>query len=78
MDLLFDTCWDYAQRGLHKEFVTGNNDADGVYLLFWVRKNFADRIEARAAGQGWPAGGLPQLEATCARSSPSGAAIPRA
>jgi len=40
MDLLFDRCWEYTQRGLHKEFVTGNNDADGVYLLFWVRKNF--------------------------------------
>ncbi len=40
MDLLFDKCWDYTQRGLHKEFVTGNNDADGVYLLFWVRKHF--------------------------------------
>jgi heme d1 biosynthesis radical SAM protein NirJ len=40
MDLLFDTCWDYQQRGLHREFVTGNNDADGVYLLFWVRKHF--------------------------------------
>ncbi len=40
MDLLFDRCWDYTQRGLHKEFVTGNNDADGVYLLFWVRQHF--------------------------------------
>jgi len=40
MDLLFDKCWDYTQRGLHKEFVSGNNDADGVYLLFWVRKHF--------------------------------------
>jgi heme d1 biosynthesis radical SAM protein NirJ len=40
MDLLFDRCWDYTQRGLHKEFVTGNNDADGVYLLFWVRQRF--------------------------------------
>lgn len=40
LDLLFDRCWDYTQRGLHKEFVTGNNDADGVYLLFWVRKHF--------------------------------------
>ncbi len=42
MDLLFDTCWDYQQRGLHREFVTGNNDADGVYLLFWVRKHFPE------------------------------------
>jgi Fe-coproporphyrin III synthase len=40
MDLLFDTCWDYQGRGLKKEFVTGNNDADGVYLLFWVRRRF--------------------------------------
>ena len=40
MDLLFSTVWRYQQQGLHKEFVTGNNDADGVYLLFWVRKHF--------------------------------------
>jgi heme d1 biosynthesis radical SAM protein NirJ len=40
MDLLFDTCWNYVERGLDREFVTGNNDADGVYLLFWVRRRF--------------------------------------
>lgn len=40
MDLLFDTCWSYVERGLDKEFVTGNNDADGVYLLFWARRRF--------------------------------------
>ncbi len=40
MDLLFDTCWGYLERGLDKEFVTGNNDADGVYLLFWARRRF--------------------------------------
>jgi len=40
MDLLFDTCWQYQQEGQPKEFVTGNNDADGVYLLFWVRQHF--------------------------------------
>ncbi|HQR51084.1 MAG TPA: heme d1 biosynthesis radical SAM protein NirJ [Methylophilaceae bacterium] len=40
MDLLFDTCWNDTKQGRHREFVTGNNDADGVYLLFWVRKNF--------------------------------------
>ena len=62
MDLLFERSWDYTRRGIRKEFVTGNNDADGVYLLLWVRKHFADRIEARAAGHGWPACGLPQLE----------------
>jgi heme d1 biosynthesis radical SAM protein NirJ len=39
MDLLFDTCWKDVQAGGNKEFVTGNNDADGVYMLFWVRKH---------------------------------------
>lgn len=43
MDLLFDTCWGHQQRGIHKEFVTGNNDADGVYLLHWVRKHMPER-----------------------------------
>ncbi len=52
MDLLFDTCWRYQQEGQHKEFVTGNNDADGVYLLFWVRKHFpaTGSAHARQAG----------------------------
>jgi heme d1 biosynthesis radical SAM protein NirJ len=40
MDLLFDTCWRAEQAGRPKEFVTGNNDADGVYLLLWVRERF--------------------------------------
>jgi heme d1 biosynthesis radical SAM protein NirJ len=43
MDLLFDKCWEYTSRGLHKEFVTGNNDADGVYLLYWVRQHFPEK-----------------------------------
>ena len=42
MDLLFTTCWKNIQNGIEKEFVSGNNDADGVYLLHWVRKNFPD------------------------------------
>jgi Fe-coproporphyrin III synthase len=40
MDLLFDTCWSHQERGLERDFTTGNNDADGAYLLFWVRRNF--------------------------------------
>ena len=40
MDLLFDTCWEHQERGLRKEFTTGNNDADGVYLMYWVRRRF--------------------------------------
>jgi heme d1 biosynthesis radical SAM protein NirJ len=45
MDLLFERCWDYVRRGVDKEFVTGNNDADGVYFLDWVRRRFPDRAE---------------------------------
>ena len=45
MDLLFDTCWNYQQRGLVKEFTTGNNDADGVYLLYWLQKRFPEKVE---------------------------------
>ncbi len=45
MDLLFDTCWRDLAQGRQREFVTGNNDADGVYMLLWVRRNFP-RLEA--------------------------------
>jgi len=61
MDLLFDTAWDYHQRGLEKEFVTGNNDADGVYFLLWVRKNFPEKeahIRAKLAQWGGNASGV--------------------
>ncbi|MBC7858988.1 MAG: heme d1 biosynthesis radical SAM protein NirJ [Burkholderiaceae bacterium] len=44
MDLLFDTCWDYVERGIDKDFVTGNNDADGVYLLQWTQRRFPERV----------------------------------
>ncbi len=40
LELLFEKCWDDTQRGRRREFVTGNNDADGVYLLLWVRRRF--------------------------------------
>jgi len=38
MDLIFDTCWNHIVSGRPREFVTGNNDADGVYLLHWARQ----------------------------------------
>jgi len=47
LDLLFARAWDAARRGLEKDFVTGNNDADGVYLLHWARKNISGLDEAR-------------------------------
>jgi heme d1 biosynthesis radical SAM protein NirJ len=45
MDLLFNTCWNDIQTEREREFVTGNNDADGVYLLQWVAQRFPDRVE---------------------------------
>ena len=55
LELLFARAWSAAQRGLDKEFVTGNNDADGVYLLHWARRNVADFDEPhlRAALAAW-------------------------
>jgi heme d1 biosynthesis radical SAM protein NirJ len=61
MDLLFDTCYDYAKRGLHKEFVTGNNDADAVYLLHWVRARFPGKeahLRAKLAEWGGNSSGV--------------------
>ena len=49
MDLLFETAWQDAQNGGSKEFVTGNNDADGVYLQHWVERNLPDQAEAMRA-----------------------------
>jgi heme d1 biosynthesis radical SAM protein NirJ len=49
MDLLFQTCWNDILSGKKREFVTGNNDADGVYLLLWAREHLpqhAEQIEA--------------------------------
>jgi len=45
MDRVFDAAFEAARTGAHKEFVTGNNDADGVYLLRWARARFPDRVE---------------------------------
>jgi heme d1 biosynthesis radical SAM protein NirJ len=61
MDLLFDTCWQHVQQGRESEFVTGNNDADGVYLLYWIKKNHADKFEhmrARLAQWGGNSSGV--------------------
>jgi radical SAM protein with 4Fe4S-binding SPASM domain len=37
LDLLFETAWSAAKAGSEQDFVTGNNDADGAYLLQWVQ-----------------------------------------
>jgi len=61
MNMLFDTCWSDLQRGAEKEFVTGNNDADGVYLLHWVRKHMPEReahLRAKLAQWGGNSSGV--------------------
>lgn len=49
MDLLFETALGHAQRGNDLEFVTGNNDADGVYLLQWVMQHYPEKADHIAA-----------------------------
>jgi len=61
MDQLFDRSWEYTRRGIRKEFVTGNNDADGVYLLFWVRRHFPQlesHLRAKLAAWGGNSSGV--------------------
>ncbi len=54
MDLLFDRCWRHVREGRGTEFVTGNNDADGVYFLQWVRRHFPERVDhVRAKLEAW-------------------------
>jgi heme d1 biosynthesis radical SAM protein NirJ len=45
MDQLFEAAWQAEQKQTGQEFVTGNNDADGVYFLQWVREHFPDKAE---------------------------------
>ena len=40
LDLLFERAWGAAWEGRDEEVVTGNNDADGPYLLQWVQRRF--------------------------------------
>ena len=61
MDLLFERCWGHVRRGEQREFVTGNNDADGVYFLQWVKERFPDsaaHIEAKLNAWGGNASGV--------------------
>jgi len=45
LDLLFETCLNDLKTGKKREFVTGNNDADGVYLYHWTKKHHPERAE---------------------------------
>jgi heme d1 biosynthesis radical SAM protein NirJ len=61
MDLLIERCHRAVRAGEAKEFVTGNNDADAVYFLQWVRRHYPDqaaRIRARLVAWGGNASGV--------------------
>lgn len=61
MDTLFERCWHHLRAGRAPEYVTGNNDADGVYLLNWVRRRAPERaahLRARLAQWGGNASGI--------------------
>ncbi len=45
MDQLFEAAWQAEIKQTGQEFVTGNNDADGVYFLQWVRERFPDKAD---------------------------------
>ncbi len=46
LDLLFEHCINEIKQGIHREYVTGNNDADGLYLYHWVQKHYPEQAEA--------------------------------
>lgn len=61
MGLMFETCYDWLSAGKEREFVTGNNDADAVYFLQWVRQHFpaqAEHIKAKLGQWGGNASGV--------------------
>lgn len=45
LDLLFEHCIKEIQQGIHREYVTGNNDADGLYLYHWVQQHYPEQAE---------------------------------
>ena len=46
MTQLFDHCRDELERGVVREYVTGNNDADGPFMLHWAQEHFPDQLPA--------------------------------
>ena len=42
MELLYERAWSHVSQGIETDFVTGNNDADGPFLLQWASKKFGE------------------------------------
>ena len=61
MDRLLEAAYEDARDGTGREYVTGNNDADGVYFLQWVKKHFPEKetvIREKLIAWGGNASGL--------------------
>ncbi|WP_287965962.1 heme d1 biosynthesis radical SAM protein NirJ [Diaphorobacter sp.] len=60
MDLLFNHAWADAQAGSLDDYVSGNNDADGPYLLQWAHEHlpqWEDALRQRLVAWGGNASG---------------------
>jgi len=44
MDTVIARAWTWAKEGHDMEVVTGNNDADAIYLLHWVERTMPERV----------------------------------
>jgi len=44
IDQLFEQCLQWEQQRIEREIVTGNNDADAVYFLHWIKKNYPQQV----------------------------------
>ncbi|HOT83681.1 MAG TPA: radical SAM protein, partial [Candidatus Defluviicoccus seviourii] len=54
MEHLFEAALRSVEHGWAREYVTGNNDADGVLLLRWVERRFPDKAaHIRAKLEQW-------------------------
>jgi Fe-coproporphyrin III synthase len=61
MDLLFQRAWEAACEGRPEDYVSGNNDADGPYLLQWASARLPrwhDALRQRLVDWGGNASGL--------------------
>ncbi|SCK19389.1 heme d1 biosynthesis radical SAM protein NirJ [Vogesella sp. LIG4] len=61
MDLLLDACHAHLRAGDPRDFVTGNNDADGIYLLQWAARHYpaeAPALQQRLLQWGGNASGV--------------------
>ena len=61
MDLLFERAWSAACEGRAEDYVSGNNDADGPYLLQWASQRlpqWAPQLRQRLLAWGGNASGV--------------------